>query len=299
MLDSHPDLAVPPESYFLVPLLRNRAGLEGTGGVRVAAVADYLRENPSLREWELDTAPLFARWAEQAPASVPDAARDLYAAYAEARGKRLVGDKTPHHVRTVPLLAEAFPEAVFVHLIRDGRQVARSLQEVHFGPRTFVGGVEFWKLNVERGRRDGAALGDRYLEVRYEALVDDPQRELTAICDRLGLAFSPTMLEYHERADELLGGLRRADHLANVGRPPARRERSPLSPAKEEVFAAAAGGLATELGYGPVGHVGLRARATVEVYGGWQRLRLGLVRRRKQLGARVGHRPIQKAARTP
>src|SRR5207247_397312 len=69
----------------------------------------------------------------------PDAIRRVYAVYAEAHGKSRFGDKTPPFLMHVRTLAELFPEARFVHLVRDGRDVALSLREQPFAPSSFAG----------------------------------------------------------------------------------------------------------------------------------------------------------------
>jgi len=104
-----------------------------------------------------------------------------------------VGDKTPDNLQYFDCLATYFPDAKFVHVIRDGRDVAVSLW--HFNLRndpgktiqqwgTFEGFVrefaEYWVTTVKAGRRTGDALGsERYLELRYEDLLADPQGELS------------------------------------------------------------------------------------------------------------------------
>ena len=79
-------------------------------------------------------------------------------------------------------LAELFPEADFVHLVRDGRDVAASFLELGW-----AGSIEeaalHWKLRVRRGRRAGARLpAGRYHELRYEELVADPEPSLRRLC---------------------------------------------------------------------------------------------------------------------
>ena len=71
----------------------------------------------------------------QAP-TTPSAIRATYSAYAKEQSKRLYGDKTPSYVLQLPLISSLFPEARFVHIVRDGRDVAASISDVHFGPST-------------------------------------------------------------------------------------------------------------------------------------------------------------------
>jgi len=96
---------------------------------------------------------------------------------------RIVGDKTPQHAVGVPILNQLYPDALFLHVVRDPRDVATSAW-FHFGrgmdpgerdnfAKKFM--TETWPINVCRAREAGAMLGERYAEVRYEDLhADEP-----------------------------------------------------------------------------------------------------------------------------
>ena len=146
---------------------------------------------------------------------MPDAVLALYLAYAHQQGKPRAGDKTPFHLLHIERLADAFPEARFVHIVRDGRDVVPSILGMSFGPDRFAEAVLFWQRRVEQGLDGGAALGpERYQEIRYEAMVTDPEAALRDLCPFIGLEYSDEMLRYHERAE----------------RPPRRVSRDPPRP---------------------------------------------------------------------
>jgi len=256
LLDSHPSLAVPPEAYFVAPALVYRSRYEtGSGsGPRLdldALLAD-IAEDRSFPDWQLGPAAL-AEVRAQGLRTVPDALLALYRAYAHQQGKPRAGDKTPFHLLHIELLASSFPQGRFVHIVRDGRDVVPSILGMSFGPDRFAEGVLFWQRRVEQGLAAGAVLGpDRYREVRYEDLVADPETALRAVCPFLGLEYSPEMLRYHERADDLLGGMRATRHVQGVRRPPTsgvRDWRTALAPHEVELFEALAGDLLDRLGY--------------------------------------------------
>ena len=60
--------------------------------------------------------------------------RAFYRGYAAARGKTRYGDKTPMHATDIDVLSRVLPEARFIHIIRDGRDVAASLRGLPFAP---------------------------------------------------------------------------------------------------------------------------------------------------------------------
>ncbi len=106
------------------------------------------------------------------------------------------GDKTPQYVRAIPTLAEIFPEARFIHIIRDGRDVALSLIRERFGPGNVYTAAGLWRETIEAGRRGARILApDQYLEVRYEALTGNPGETLRSICAFVGESIHEDVLE--------------------------------------------------------------------------------------------------------
>ena len=176
MLDSHPQLAVPPESYFVTPALHRAARYGAGAAFDLDALTADIAADPSFGDWHLDPAALAGLGADPRPGSVPEALDRLYRAYAHAHGKPRAADRTPSHVLEIDLLARAFPRSPFVHIVRDGRDVATSVLEMDFGPDRFPNAVLFWEDRVRRARAAGRRLGpDRFLEIRYEDLVADPE----------------------------------------------------------------------------------------------------------------------------
>lgn len=102
------------------------------------------------------------------------------------------GDKSPDYVRHIDLLAEVFPSARFVHIVRDARDRCLSIRRRNGASVTRA--AQRWVDGVTRARRDGQRVPERYLEVRFEDLLADPERELRRCCDFLGLEFETEML---------------------------------------------------------------------------------------------------------
>lgn len=200
MLDSHPQLAIPGESGFILPLLRSRLtrlGPEALPGEFAAAVSRFER----FGAWGIDEPTLRAYLYEKRPSTVEDALRLTYGLYASSVEKPAYGDKTPDHVLDITAIAEHFPEAVFAHVIRDGRDVALSTLAAPWGPVTVEGAAVYWRMRVEAGRRAGRRLPrNRYVETLYEDLIADPERELGRILALIGLDFDSRMLLHAEAA---------------------------------------------------------------------------------------------------
>jgi hypothetical protein len=304
MLDSHPDVAVPPESYFVAPALHRRAryagsGPNGTTGIDADRLLADVVADPSFGDWHLPPARLESLRRDP-PRTVPAAITRLYAAYAAEHGKTRAADRTPSNVLEIDLLAEQFPGARFVHLVRDGRDVVPSLLTMEFGPDRFADATLFWRTRVLRARAAGRRLGPgRYREVRYEDLVADPARSLGAVCAFAGIRYEPAMLAYHERAAELIGGLRDTAHVQGVRRPPTagvRDWRTAMADGDVKLFDALAGDALDAFGY-PRSALDVPARVRVDA--AVHRVRRTVALRARTLRTRVRRRLLARRDRVP
>ena len=260
MLDSHPLLAMPPETAFLPAVHACRAELDAEGFVDLLAAA------PTWPDFHLDAEALRSEVCSLQPFSTTAALRLFYHAYAARFGKPRCGDKTPFYCRHLPAVEALLPEAHFIHLIRDGRDVALSLRPLWFAPgRDMATLAGYWQEGIAIARRDGARCR-RYLEVRYEELIADPAGVLRRICDFVALPYAAEMLSYPARAAERIGEVRdqslpgrvvsREQRLRQhpfVASPPradrSGRWRSEMDGDELREFERVAGGMLTQLGY--------------------------------------------------
>lgn len=254
LLDSHPELSVPPESWFVAELARPADRYEREGGFDAEAFLSDLADHPRFSRWALSPEWTRAALLGDRPPDYPEAIRRVFALFATSRHKPRYADKTPTYVKELPLLARLFPEARFVHVIRDGRDVALSFVEAPWGPDNPIRAALDWSDRVAAGRRTGRALGrERYLEVRYEQLVEDPEHVTRRICKFLELKFDSAMFSYPDRAAELTGaGLQQRNVNRHIALPPTkglRDWRSEMAPADVAGFELVAGDLLEALGY--------------------------------------------------
>ena len=206
MLDAHPELAIPAETHFLPDLVelweRLEAG-DAPPAERARSAFELITCHPRWLELDIDADALRAHLEACAPMGLADALRATGLVYAASRQKPRWGDKTPGYVVKMPLLQQAVPEARFVHVIRDGRDVALSLRPLSWGPGELDEIARRWSRRIKIARRDAERLAPgSYTEVRYEDLVTRTERVLRELCDFLELPFAPSMLEHHRDAAE-------------------------------------------------------------------------------------------------
>jgi hypothetical protein len=172
---------------------------------------------------------------------------------------------------SVQRIGRTLPESRFVHLIRDGRDVALSQRERALNEQPPPAEqAERWVKRIRKSREQAQSLkGARYVEARYEDLVRDPETTLRRICEFIDLPWDAGVLSYHERAAERLtemaGELRaegthasqqagyRIDNHAPTTKPPdpSRLDKWKREMPAEDVAAyeGVAGELLAELGY--------------------------------------------------
>ena len=248
MLDRHPQLAIPTESYFL-PQLWDR---HGERPEREAFLSD-LERLPRIRDWGVTRGDVEERL--PADAGFAEFVQAVYRAYADAQGKPRFGDKTPSYMQRLDVLERAFPGARYLHLIRDGRDAGLSFLAMRRKPRFNLarprGIASFgaqWRTEVEAARAFGRDRVDgRYHEVRYEDLVAEPETRLREACEFLALDFDPAMLDYHH--DARAESLRDHPRLAEPPTVGVRRWSDQMEARDVECFEAIAGELLADLGY--------------------------------------------------
>jgi hypothetical protein len=118
----------------------------------------------------------------------------IYRYFADSRGKTRWGDKSPMYLQHIGLLARYFPEARFIHIYRDGRDVAQSFhRRWRKGPQRTI---YRWKKIIQKGRVQAMELRpSRYMEVSYEAVTAAPEVHMRLICDFLDLEFDSSVLK--------------------------------------------------------------------------------------------------------
>lgn len=268
MLDSHPDLAIPPETGFLSIAQNLRGRGDELRQTFFRAIVDFGDPSPSWPDFEIPTEVFWSALNEINPFTISEGYRTFYRLYAARQNKLRWGDKTPVYCLEMDLIRQILPEARFIHLIRDGRDAALSVREMWFSPGWEIETqAAYWQRFVLAARRAGLGSAD-YLEVRYEELVLSPQETIEQVCRYLGLSYDPAMLQYYRRTPERLkehkgryqpdGKVRitqaaRLQQQAETLKPPNPARvfawKRTMSAGERQRFELVAGDLLTELGY--------------------------------------------------
>jgi hypothetical protein len=269
VINAHPLIAIMPEAPWITKF-RKESGLTPEGMVTVDLIRQ-LFEHPKFSRLGFGRDGLLNLINHGRPVSYSSFVSRIFDLFGQRKGKELVGNKTPGFVRKIPSVHRLWPQARFVHLIRDGRDVylsmiKRPLHQVNHGPFNtwaedpVTTAALWWELSVRQGREAGRSLGPGlYYEIRYEAFVAHPAEECVALCAFLGLPYQEGMLRFHEHgkraappADAKQAWLPSEGDSEFRLRPitPGLRDwRSQMTEEDVEKFEAATGGLLNELTY--------------------------------------------------
>lgn len=211
MLNTHPDIVVPPECGFAMWLRDRYVALDLCDSAVIARFAGDVSASRKFETWNLSETQLRRRLEGRRYAEYPELVAEVYAAYAELRGKTptLFGDKNNYYITLVDQLRETFPDSLIIHLVRDGRDVACSYLDLadreidcEYRPNLAFEINEIaveWSKNCLRMAR---LTGPRVITLRYEDLLGAPKTELKRMCKFLGAQFDPIMLDFFRWNDE-------------------------------------------------------------------------------------------------
>jgi len=253
MLNSHSNIAIPYESHFITKYQDNinAYGNLSTPENLNILVNDILQE-PILKLWDVEVS------VEQIVSqigntvtleSVIDA---FFSSYASTHSKARWGDKSDYLDRMYKI-RKLFPDAKFIHIIRDGRDVTNSVLKMTWGPCNVKQAAEWWSEHVRLGYCAGRMLPvEQYMEVRYEDLVLDTEKQLKRLCHFIDEEFEADMLEYYKTSSKYIPKSLLNQHY-NADVPPAKNRvyawKNSMSQVDVKIFEQIAEPVLREFGY--------------------------------------------------
>jgi|APHM01.1.fsa_nt_gi Sulfotransferase domain. len=202
LLDAHPDLVIAPETHYFA---RCWSGGRIDGWADVERMLARLNQQPGVHDMALSD----DEWAAvrdqlhalEAPAH-GDILRALIETYTARSEAPAWGEKTPDHLRHVPEMARQFPNAVFLAIIRDPRDVVLSLRNLPWSRRTTPGQAWTWRTYAALVDRYRTHYTGRFFALRYEDLIVHPEACLRDVCAFLETPFHEAMLQPRQQEDQ-------------------------------------------------------------------------------------------------
>lgn len=203
MLDSHPNICAPLESRFVLHLKSKYQGKKNWDkSLKAQFINDLFKEQKIELLWELNKDALNQRLANLPEnTTYGEICKQVYISSKSFHNKetaKLIVDKNPIYAIMIPLLQEIYPDAKFIHLIRDYRGNVSSIRNLYKGAGVVKLGMSWIMTNLEI-EKSKQLVTNNFITLRYEDLLDNPQSELDRLTRFFNLEFHPDMLTYNER----------------------------------------------------------------------------------------------------
>jgi len=240
ILDTHPNIVCGPEFKIIPSILEHWANTSSRFG---SVLQSYNLSQEKLRS------------------SYSSFLLNLLGPLLEKSGKQRIAEKTPHNVFYFQHLNQIFPESPLVHLIRDGRDVVCSLLTMNWvdvatGKRvsyteSAAEAARYWVHVVLTGKKAGSMPSAqlKYIELRYEDIVQNPEPTLRGLFTALGEPWNPCVLEFHTKKRNLAGESSASQVSQKLYKSAVGRWKRDLTDEDKCVVKRISGDLLIELGY--------------------------------------------------
>lgn len=206
MLGTHPDYAAGPESQFFSKLAPQSLEHATTEAFWPAHAVDLvagltLAEQPVLKLFETDRDGIHDYLSSREP-SVSAMLESLTVPFARSRNKVGWIEKTPNHILNVAEIRANWPEAAIIRIVRDPRDSALSTCKLPTFSSSVYANLYLWRQWHAASARFFKS-DTRCATLKYEDLVQHPERELQALCETIGISYDPAMLEFTKSAADV------------------------------------------------------------------------------------------------
>jgi|GEM_PF-6081436 len=227
MLDAHPELSIPAKTDFISAVLQ----LKSEGNALRQNLFNTIVNTPNWADFHLSKENFDQQLRAIAPFNLSDGLRCFYKMYGQRLSKSRWGN-TAFQLTQLSSIQAALPEAYFIHVIRDGRDVALSKRELEGRSENDIEAqASNWVWQIREARQQ-AQFCSHYLEIHYEDLITDTESLLIKLCQFIDLPYSENLLTQ-----------------AIIDRTQMNRWQREMSDRDQARFEAIAGGLLRELGY--------------------------------------------------
>jgi len=208
MLNAHRQISFPPETHFFRCYISNSIITKRFANKGLKSLKSIIVNDKNLLKLNLDLKEIINNLVDRNSFTLENFYKKLLSEYAKVKAKKIIGDKDPKNIENLRDIERFFPEASILHIIRDPRDVVLSRMEAEWSKnRNFLLHILAYREQLNMGRMEGKKLfKNRYYEVIYEDLIEKPEEELKKITKFLGIEYDNNMLNYSQRAEEIIIG---------------------------------------------------------------------------------------------
>ena len=212
MLNKHSRIDIPDESDFISVLVdkRKKYGNLHDDNNLETLFADMMAVK-RLADWGMDISRVRSK-VFSSSRTLRDIISAVFETHMKDNGKKRWGDKTPRYTKYITEISEIFPDALFIHIVRDGRDVAASLKSVVWFSGNIIDAAYHWKSMVNKAKVCEDFLSGKYIEIYYETLVNSPENVLMRLSKFLDEQFETGMVDFYQTSEKIFNEMHRGDH---------------------------------------------------------------------------------------
>ncbi len=204
ILNAHSQIGIPPQTKFSRKILKRLLFFGNlTRENNRSKLVEWLmkkQKNTKLIDLKLDSFDLKKILIHQQ--TVGGFLSSIFQLYAIKNEKKRWGDKRPYYIQFIPTLFKLYPDALIIHLIRDGRDCVASLKRMKWWKKSAIYSMLNWRYAIRTGNKSVGIFPNQFLEVRYEDLINESEKVIKTICEFIGEDFEEKMLEFYAHSSQ-------------------------------------------------------------------------------------------------
>ena len=209
ILNSHTQVCVPPETQLLFQYGGNGNGLfelfeAGVNfGVTAEQLIAFVEKRCPHNLIDFFDYPTYFNSQTYPATRLEDLMGGFYSAIADARFKTICIEQTPWYGQRIDVLDFLYPASKYIHMVRDGRDVAISFSRTPWWHSSVEHNMIRWAAEVNRIQALSSRIlaPEQVMMVRYEDFVEQPEDKLKEICEFLGIDYQESMLDAQNNID--------------------------------------------------------------------------------------------------
>jgi len=213
LFDRHSNVIIPLESPFMLRYYWKYRNVKNWTKDKILAFyeditsedePDYL----NIRKWTVDLEQLKKDLlALEGDTTYAELCRVVNASYQSLFPKgeiKIAGDKNPIYSNRAEYLLKMFPDAKFIHMVRDYRDYLQSMMRAGFVKRIEPIIIHRWRKSLKINYKLQEKYPDRFYYLRYEDLVEQPEKYFGEMCDFLGIEREEQIFDFHKYKEKFL-----------------------------------------------------------------------------------------------
>ena len=237
ILNTHSQIAIPEESTFLMPVLKKKYLQKVISGESLNSLINYLSLNNQFKLWNYDNSGFISQLSQRDKISLKELISDIFSSYCRSKGKNIWGDKTPSFFRKIGILRSLFPDAKFIHIVRDGRDVFDSWRRVDPTKNNVSVVALDWSYKLSRIEKSFRKISKgNKMVIRYEDLLEYPEKTVKALCSFIGVEYESNMLNFYRTSHEHIGNHHSQLIFKPLDRSNKNKWKKNLTPRKAKIF---------------------------------------------------------------